>query len=153
MSSAARLLLQETTDDAHTLEKNGVEVRINQVQMQRITGEVDVEATLMRKVLERANYARTIAVSLSQKGQGNLQGPIVVKSSNGKTLQMRISTNQRLMSRLANAAIPEGFDYSEYWFEISPDTPFVEIFPLTIEYETTNEEGEKCKFKFEKIFP
>lgn len=143
----------EENDVIGKLEKNGVEVQINQVQIQRISGDVQIEGSLMSRIVEPPKYRRMIAMSLSQRGQGKASGPISVTLKNGDKLQMRISTNQRLMSLLANARIPEGMDHNEYWFEVPNDTPFEELFPLTVEYKTTNTNGKKCEFKFERIFP
>jgi hypothetical protein len=61
--------------------------------------------------------------------------------------------NQRFMSVIANAAIPDGCDFAEYWFEVPSETGFEDIFPITIVHQTTNERQEKVEFRFEDIEP
>lgn len=129
--------------------KQGVEVKIAQLQIQRIAGEVKLSKPFGKFAVDEAPYRRTIAFSILQKGTGNSSGPAMVTLNNGKRPSHRMSSNQQMMSRMANAQTPDGYQFMEYWFEVPADTKFSDIFPITIQYETTTKDQAKVSFEFE----
>ncbi len=131
----------------------GVEVLVNQIQIQRLGPTANVPNKLKMYIADRGEFKRTIAISLSQKNQGTTIGPTHLKLKNGLELRPFMNGNQRFMSVIANAAIPDGFDFAEYWFEVPSETAFKDIFPITIVHQTTNERQEKVEFRFEDIEP
>ncbi len=133
--------------------KHGVEVCVNQVQVQRIGPTVQLPRELGLIVSDREDFRRTIAISLSQKGQGTTIGPTHIKLNSGLVLHPVMNGNQRFMSVVANADIPEDFDFAEYWFRIPENMKFADMFPLTVVYTTTNERQEKVEFELAGIEP
>ena len=134
-------------------EISGVEVLVNQIQIQKLGRTAQVPNRLKMFITDRDEFTRTIAISLSQKGQGTTIGPTHLELKNGLKLRPFMNGNQRFMSGVANAAIPDGFDFAEYWFEVPDETKFEEIFPFTVVHNTTNERQEKLEFRFENIEP
>ena len=134
-------------------EISGVEVRVNQIQIQRLGATAEVPNKLKAFIGDRDEFTRTIAISLSQKNQGSTIGPTHLELKNGLKLNPFINGNQRFMSVIANASIPDGCDFAEYWFEVPNKTAFEDIFPITIVHHTTNERQEKVEFRFEDIKP
>lgn len=131
----------------------GVEVLINQIQMQKLGAEARVPKHLQAFTFQGDPFSRTIAISISQKGQGASVGPTHVELKNGQKLRPFLHGNQQFMSVVANAAIPDGYDFAEHWFQVPHETKFAEIFPITIVHNTTNEQHEKIEFRFENIEP
>lgn len=131
----------------------GVEVLVNQIQIQRLGSTAKVPGKLNLIVTHQDQLKRTIAISLSQRNQGTASGPTHLELNDGQTLHPIMHGNQRFMSVIANAAIPEGFDFAEYWFEVPGDTALKDIFPVTIVHQATNERQEKIEFRFDNIEP
>lgn len=134
-------------------EVRGVEVLVNQIQIQRLGKTAKVPSKLKMFIAERNEFKRTITISLSQKNQGVTIGPTHLELKNGLKLHPFMNGNQRFMSVVANAAIPDGFDFAEYWFDVPNETAFKDIFPITIVHQTTNERQEKVEIRFEDIEP
>jgi len=159
--SAAACLVSRLKESSHEddvlpvarKEIRGVEVLVNQIQIQKLGRTADVPDKLRMFIAERRGFSRTIAISLSQKGQGTAVGPTHLELKNGLKLRPFMNGNQRFMSAIANAAIPDGFDFAEYWFEVPSETKFEDIFPITIVHTTTNERQEKVEFRFGDIEP
>lgn len=135
------------------LEKLGVTVRINQLQVQRLGPTVHVPKNWELLVSGRDEFRRTIAISISQTGQGTTVGPTHIKLKSGQVLRPFLNGNQRFMSVVANAEIPDGFDFAEYWFPIPANTNFADVFPITVVHTSTNERQEKVEFEFVDIEP
>ncbi|MEZ6093235.1 MAG: hypothetical protein R3C03_03205 [Pirellulaceae bacterium] len=133
--------------------KNGVEVRINQLQMQRIGATATTPAPLLPFVKDKENLQRTIAFSLVQSGQGKISGTTTIELIDGTVIEPFLFGNQRLMSVVANSEIPNGFEYSEYWYCIPDDTDFRNIFPINITHKTTDKDDKQIVFKFEGLEP
>ena len=131
----------------------GVEVQVNQIQIQKLGSTAQVPSQLADFVSDRNKFTRTITISLSQKGQGTTIGPTHLELKNGSKLRPFLNGNQRFMSAVANAAIPDGFDFAEYWFQVPGETKLKDIFPLVVVHNTTNEQQEKVQFRFENIEP
>jgi hypothetical protein len=134
-------------------EIRGVEVLVNQVQIQRLGPTAEIPDKLKISSFGGDELTRTIAISLSQKGHGSSTGPTHLELGNGQKLSPFMNGNQRFMSVIANAAVPQGFDFAEYWFRVPSETKFADIFPLTIVHNTTNDRQEKVEFRFEDIEP
>jgi len=133
--------------------RNGVEVRINQIQIQRLGGVAKPPELLKVAMNDMSPLGRTIAFSISQKGQGTSVGPTFIKLASGKVVQPFLTGNQQLMSDLATATPPEGFDFGENWFAIPKDSKFSDIFPITVVHNTTNKRQESVKFELTDIEP
>ena len=133
--------------------KQGVSVEINQLQLQRIGPAVQLPAKLEQLINKPDRLKRTIALSISQSGQGKSSGPMSITLRSGEVLNPCLNGNQRFMSVLANAKVPRDVDYIESWFEVPESIEFADIFPITILYETTDQNQQPVSFKFEKITP
>lgn len=143
----------QSKDALAVLRKDGVEVRINQVQIQRVGTSVQISKRLEPLVGNQKKYQRTIAISISQSGNGSSTGPTQIRLKNGKSLTPMLNGNQKLMNGVANAKAPEGFDFAEYWFAVPTDVDFSEIFPIAVVHNTTNEKRQNVKLTFTGIEP
>ena len=94
--------------------KNGVEVRVNRIQ--RIGTDVRLPQNFEKLDVDGVKLTRTIAISICQKGQGNFR-LMKITLQNGEILNPCMQGNPSFMSVLANATIPNGFDFMETWFE------------------------------------
>jgi hypothetical protein len=135
------------------LTKTGVDVRINQIQLQRIGTSIDPVAAIGKFGIDLENFSRTIAISISQKGQGTSSGPISIILKNGVEMHPMLQGNQKLMSVLVNSKIDEDYDFMESWFAVPSDIEFEQIFPISVSFHSTDLNEVPVDFIFEDITP
>lgn len=133
--------------------KNGVMVRVNQIQVQRIGTHVVLAQHLAKVGVATDKFSRTIAISIATRNRGKSQGPISMTTRHGKRLRLFMAGNQKYMSGVANAEQHADFDFSENWFAIPDTMAFDQIFPVTINYRCTDENEKPVTFEFRNITP
>lgn len=133
--------------------KSGVTVQVNQIQIQRIGTKVSLLPSLKKFGFDPEKYSRTIAISISQNGQGKSSGPISIELKNGEKLNPFSNANQTFMSVVANAEVPKDFDFMETWFGVPKETKFEDIFPITVHYAGTDSLQKPVQFRFKNIHP
>jgi hypothetical protein len=133
--------------------KQGVTVRVNQVQIQRIGTEVELVPHIAKFGVDGTKFARTIAISASKKNAGKSSGPISLTLKNGKCLTPMMNGNQKYMSAIANSGSSDGFDFEEVWFELPLDTKFGDVFPIGVRYRCTDTKENVVQFELENIYP
>ena len=133
--------------------KQGVIVRINQVQMQRIGTDVELAKHFAKFGIDSKKFSRTIAIAVSKKNAGKSSGPISITLKNGDFLTPMMNGNQKLMSAIANSSSKDGFDFEETWFEIPANVKFEQVFPISISFRCTDKAENPVQFQFENITP
>lgn len=135
------------------MEQSGVEFRILQIQVRRSSEPVRLPESMTRMGIDEKAFARTIALSMSLRGQGRSSGPASITLSDGTLLRPRLHTNSQLMGSMASATIPQDTEYTELWFEVPSETEFRDIFPIQVRYETTNRSEAAVSFQFDDVTP
>ena len=150
---AAAAPAQEPASAIAEREIDGVVVRINQLQMQRIGGEVRTPEILTRLQIGGEKFQRTIALVLTQNGQGTTSGPLHITLRNGRVLHPVLDGNSRFMSVLANAETAEGDAFQETWFTVPAEVEFADVFPIQVTFKTTTPDGKPVTFEFDGLTP